>query len=45
MAIEFKAERGALQFQATFSKPMFALWRSPEHLFELLFQALSTACS
>ena len=41
MAVEFRTERGDLHFQATFSKPMFALWRSPDQLFDLLFEALS----
>jgi hypothetical protein len=41
MAVAFRAERGDLFFQATFSKPMFALWRSPDQLFELLFRTLS----
>jgi hypothetical protein len=41
MAVEFRTERGDLHFQATFSRPMFALWRSSDQLFELLFRALS----
>jgi len=41
MAVDFNAERGELNFQASYSAPMFGLWRSTGELFQLLFGALS----
>ena len=41
MAVDFNAERGELNFQASYSAPMFGLWRSTDELFRLLFGALS----
>ena len=32
MAVDFKVVRGDLMFQANYSEPMFAMWRSPEEL-------------
>jgi hypothetical protein len=41
MAVDFNPERGELNCQASYSAPMFALWKSPGELFQLLFGALS----
>src|SRR5204862_4005014 len=41
MAIDFRAMRCDLSFQASFGKPLFQMWQEPNSLFERLFVNLS----
>lgn len=41
MAIDFKVERGDLNFHANYAEPLFALWKDTDQLFQRLFSSLS----